>query len=189
MNEGGRERKLLPACAPDGAAARQSGGTKDKPHTLNRIPPMKIDFVPFQELRPHKLVKDLPRWAEDDPQYLSLVDDIAARGIDQPLFVVGDAIVDGVLRWRAAKRMQLASVPVVQRKEDEVPELAMQSMLQRRHLTKSARAYICYPLMDKAWMAVSRRQSSINNPLRGLLIIDSYVEQSPGQGDPTESPL
>lgn len=73
--------------------------------------------------------------------------------------VVGkDLIIDGRHRWRSAKRLQIAEVPTVQRTEAETHGIILNSLLQRRHFTKSAMAYLTFPLMADAYAEAQQRK-------------------------------
>lgn len=108
--------------------------------------------APLHSLTFHPLVADLPGlMPEDSHEFLALVDDIAARGIDQALIVVADEsgrllVVDGRNRFRAATVADLAEVPIVMRDEAEVPGIILGTLVQRRHYGKGALAYLAYPL-------------------------------------------
>lgn len=122
--------------------------------------PEKIIFNDPADLKVHPALKHVPEWANDDPDFIALVDDVRARGIDQPLICFDDMIVDGRHRWRSAKRLHLKEVPTVQCAEAEIHAIILGSMLHRRHFTKSALAYLAYPLMADAWEEAKKRQAS-----------------------------
>lgn len=91
-----------------------------------------------------------PRSMFDDEKLASLIDSIREKGIIQPLVVRnvgGEAyeIIAGERRWRAAKTLNLASVPVIIRECDdtEALELAIIENVQRDDLNplEEAEAY------------------------------------------------
>ncbi len=111
----------------------------------------KIEFRDPSELKVHPEAARFPELGKEDAQFLSMVEDIRARGIDEPLICVRpDLIIDGRHRWRAAKRLQLESVPVIFRAEADVVSVVLGNLLQRRHYTKGALAYLALPFLDKA---------------------------------------
>ncbi len=102
------------------------------------------------DLAIHPLVKLLPEETPDSEPFATLVESIRDCGIEQPLIVDKEhRILKGRRRWRAARRLQLTEVPVIIRAEDPATVI-LNSLLQRRHYTKSARAYLAYPLMKQA---------------------------------------
>lgn len=110
------------------------------------------------ELSIHPVAKGLPEWGKEDPRFIALLEDIRTRGIDQPLIIdKQNRIMDGRHRWRAAKQLQLDEVPVIVRSEEEVFGIVVNSLLQRRHHTKSQLAYLTYPLMKDAFDEAHRR--------------------------------
>lgn len=112
------------------------------------------------ELRPHPLKKSLPKsaeWQKGGAQFHALVDDIRERGIDHPLLITADNfIVDGELVWLAAKALQLAEIPCIVTSADPAGVI-ISSLLQRRHLTKSGRVYLVYPLLAQAHADAHKR--------------------------------
>lgn len=131
----------------------------EKPNLTNPTPPMATDtqeirFISPGLLTPHPLLDPLPQWADTDEQFQTLLADIHARGIDQPILINDvDQILDGRHRWRAALKLNLPAVPCLDcAAADPVPVIT-QSLLQRRHFTKGALAYIALPLLDASGQA------------------------------------
>lgn len=112
------------------------------------------------ELRVHPLKKQLPKspeWQKGGASFNALCDDVADRGVDQPLIIdAQNFILDGELRWLAAKQAQLAEVPVVVR-EGNAAAVILTSITQRRHLTKGALAYGVFPVMAPAFDEAKQR--------------------------------
>lgn len=112
--------------------------------------------IPTDLIAWHPLIKDLPRWAENSPEMESLILDIKERGIDQPLIVCELAqpsasgaaylLLDGRHRHRGAIGAQLPEVPVIVRPEAHAQDVILNSLCQRRHMTKGALAYLSYPV-------------------------------------------
>lgn len=106
---------------------------------------------PIKELRVHKALASLPQWDEEDTRFLALVDDIQANGLIEPIKITERGeIVDGRHRWRAAKRMAWTTIPTVTVEDDQVLNLAISSLLARRHYTRGQLAYVAYPLFEDA---------------------------------------
>jgi hypothetical protein len=109
---------------------------------------METKLVPTISLSIHSALKDLPEWADDDPQFEALCRDIHERGIDYPLKAVGNKVADGRHRLRAARKVKLENVPVDQVAEADVPSLVVRSLTQRRHYTKSALAFMLLRILQ-----------------------------------------
>jgi hypothetical protein len=118
------------------------------------------------ELTIHPRARPMPEWANEDERFTALVEDIRNRGIDQPILVDKEnRIVDGRHRWRAAKRLQLKEVPTLLVEDESVPEVVINSLVQRRHFTKGALAYLVTPLLEFAFEAASKRRlENLKNP-------------------------
>ena len=127
----------------------------DKPQNVIQTDPA--------DLTVHPDSKKMPEMPNDSEEFLALVDDIADRGIDQPLLIdKQNRIVDGKNRWRAARRLQLKLVPTILVPDTDVASIIIGTLLNRRHYSKGARAYLAYPLMQKAWEeAVKRKQECL----------------------------
>jgi hypothetical protein len=85
----------------------------------------------------------------DDPNNLAIVSDIAARGVMEPLQVTpSDLVADGRHRLRGALLAHLAEVPCIIIPEEQAVEIALRTLLLRRHLSgKGAMAYVGFPLV------------------------------------------
>ena len=92
--------------------------------------------VPADSLRPHQAALRLPPLTDDE--FAALVEDIKQHGVDVPVVIdEAGAILDGIHRWRACKRL---GVPVPVRvlaglTEVEKLNRALGMNLRRRHLT------------------------------------------------------
>jgi hypothetical protein len=114
----------------------------------------KIEQLNPSDLRPHPLKKQLPRaasWLKGGEDFNRLTDDIRDRGIITPLLINSTGeILDGELRWLAAKQLKLNDVPTLSLVCPQAASVILGGLLQRQHLTKSALAYLAYPLMATA---------------------------------------
>lgn len=112
-----------------------------------------------QVLTIHPLAKKQPgMWAKDDARLQAMIDDIAERGLDQPLIITRDGqIADGRNRWNSVRALQWKSVPCVICDDKDVPLIIVQSLLRRRHYTPSQRAYLLAPTIDDAFAEAHRR--------------------------------
>lgn len=116
---------------------------------------MPIVKIPIKAIRLYSLVADMPRWADDSEEMAALSADIAARGVDQALFVTRSDhspeskdhfyLVDGRHRFFGATLAGLKEVPCIIRDEAEASDIILHSLAQRRHYTKGALAYISWP--------------------------------------------
>jgi ParB-like chromosome segregation protein Spo0J len=107
-----------------------------------------ITHIPTAVLSIHPAIKDMPEWADDDPQFEALCRDVYKRGFDYPLKAVGNKVADGRHRLRCARKLKLESVPVEAITEDQVLCIVLQTLVQRRHYTKGALAYMLVPVFD-----------------------------------------
>lgn len=115
---------------------------------------------PTENILWHGMVQKLPRWSDKSLEMEQLVHDVSERGIDQPLICCrsmdgGESpsklyLIDGRHRHRAAILANLETVPVVVREETDAAGIVLGSLIQRRHFTKGALAYLSYPVMTLA---------------------------------------
>ncbi len=128
-------------------------GVSTNEDEVQASPKLKIEMV--RQLALDKLCPNLyqPRRDFDDESLEELASSIKEHGIIQPLTAAKHPerpglfyIVAGERRWRAAQRLQLASVPVIVREvgtNQEMAELALIENVQRKDLNpiEAARAY------------------------------------------------
>lgn len=107
----------------------------------------------IKELKLHKVVELLPEMLE--PEYIMLKTDIKMFGIKEPLSVIGNEIIDGRHRFRAAKELKLKDVPVeeIDITEDELDNYVLSLNLTRRHLNPGQKALIAIEVFDRAGTA------------------------------------
>lgn len=114
------------------------------------------------DLRLHKVFRARhDGWADDDERFLALCDDIRQHGLIEAIKVTdANEIVDGRHRWRAARRVQLESIPCVVVPEEDVWQIMVSTILHRRHFTNVQRAYVLVDggLLDQAFADARRRQ-------------------------------
>jgi hypothetical protein len=77
-------------------------------------------------------------------------------------------LVDGRHRLAAARAAGLAKVPCIVRAENEAVGIILHSLVDRRHLSKSAQAYLCYPVLaaNHSTHGGARRSTSIESTLK-----------------------
>ena len=113
------------------------------------------------DLRPHGLIKGLPRWDRDDPHWLGFVNDIREHGVLHPLLITqGNVVVDGESRRQGAIAAGLDDVPVELVDDREAHTIIFREMLLRRNLTKGAMAYLVVRtgILDGAFQEACQRQ-------------------------------
>jgi len=101
-----------------------------------------IQLVSPANLKPHPLLALTWEWADGDERFHALCHSIGQRGMTYPILVdAHQRILDGRHRWRAAKAIGLAQVPVLLKGDADVAGVILE-IAQRRHLTKSQMAYL-----------------------------------------------
>lgn len=97
----------------------------------------------------HPLLKTQPWMCEAEME--SLRASVRENGVLQDLFITNDGdVVDGRHRWKAARLEHVKEVPCQIVPEEQVASIVLATILERRHYTKSARAYLSLPLLEKA---------------------------------------
>jgi len=102
----------------------------------------------------HPALKLIPELDEAAPEFLAIAAGVGKCGIIQPLLVDEQGrILDDHSRTllRCALRWQRKSVPVNVRASEDVHLLIIHSLAHRRHLSKSAIAYLAYPHLQPAF--------------------------------------
>lgn len=102
----------------------------------------------------HPALKSIPELAEDSPEFLAIAAGVGQCGIIQPLLVDGQGrILDDHSRTllRCALRWQIKTVPIQITSEDNIDLLIIHSLAHRRHLSKSAIAYLAVPHLEPAF--------------------------------------
>lgn len=113
---------------------------------------------PVKDLHPHALVKAVPRWALDDPEFQNFSNDIFVNGIKNPIKITKDnQVIDGETRRLAAKKRGLTQIPCVVVPDDEVFQTIVRELAFRRQLTKSGLAYSVYPILAPAFEEARHR--------------------------------
>lgn len=103
-----------------------------------------------KKLTIHPAVAFLPRLAADAPERATLRESIATLGILQDLLVTEAGLVpDGRHRLEIALELDLPEVPVRIVSEEEALEIALATLMARRHYTAGARAYLAMPLVSE----------------------------------------
>jgi ParB family chromosome partitioning protein len=135
-----------------------------------------------------------PRQDFDEEKMQELISSVRQYGIIQPLVVrpagEGYQIVAGERRWRAAKNLNLATVPAIVRPyaDKELREIALIENLQRHDLNPIEEAQAVKSLMDSLGLTqedaarkIGRSRSAVANTLR-LLNLPEKVQDFVSRG-------
>lgn len=110
-----------------------------------------------------RLARQHGEWADNDPRFIALCADVAAKGIIEPFKVTPDGLLaDGRHRRRCAIKAKLTQVPCIIVPEADVRGIIQSSLFQRRHYNKMQRAYLAQVEMEETFDAAEKRM------LRGL---------------------
>ena len=126
-------------------------------------------------LRVHPVAKTLHDLADDDARFLTIVVSMERTGFaaDKPVTIDEQCrILDGRHRWRAAKRLQLQRIPCVVRSETEAATIILDSIACRKHYTKSAVAFECYPLVKGAHEEARSRRLEMLRKGQQIPVVD-----------------
>ena len=106
-----------------------------------------IHIAPGQ-LTLHPLLWNVPMMPEEGEDFQGLIQDVLARGVDQPLIVdEKNRIMDGRHRWRAATLAEV-DAPCIVESSDRASDIILHSLVNRRHMTKGCQAYVSYPVIE-----------------------------------------
>lgn len=118
-------------------------------------------------IRVHACIRHIPQWPDNSPRMESLRREMQATGIVQPVQMTAKLELvdaDSRERWRAAKALQLARIPVVIVEEEQIVSASLNALVHRRHLTKSALAYLAFPMLKTALEeAQARARENLKN--------------------------
>jgi hypothetical protein len=135
----------------------------------------------LRDLTDHPLLGSVPVWSREDARFQALVESIREHGLDYELLVDTEfRIVDGRNRRNALSVLGArARVRFVEKAD--AASIVVASLINRRHLTKGALAYIAAPMLDevisesKARRLTNLRRSgqargpqSLETPLSGV---------------------
>jgi len=119
---------------------------------------MQIEQKDPATLRAHPAIKHFPRWDKESAEWIAFVEDIREHGIKNPIKITAAGVViDGETRRQAAKQLAQEQVPTITVPDDEVNAIILRELLLRRNLTKSALAYLSFPVMAPAFEEARKR--------------------------------
>lgn len=117
-----------------------------------------------------ELDKLWPLEALDGPSELAFIDDVAERGVLDPIKVSPDGrfVWDGRRRLRAAKRFpdRVKTVPVMRCRDEDRHWVILAGITHRRNMSPSAQVYIGYPWWSQVLEAA--KANRVNNLRKGL---------------------
>lgn len=113
-------------------------------------------------IRPHACLKHIPLWPDNGPRMMALRTELqTTAGLCPPIQMTAKHEIvdaDSRERWRAAKMLQLPGIPVAIVPEGEAYTTSLSTLIHRRHLTKSALAYLAFPALLPALTESSERR-------------------------------
>ena len=112
---------------------------------------MQISQIDPQEIEISETLQAIPLAPPEvaDP----IIADVVARGIDVPLLLNKDhELLDGRIRLRGALAAGMPAIPCIVREDGDAmaATIILASLCQRKHYTKSALAYVAFPLLEDA---------------------------------------
>lgn len=113
---------------------------------------------PTSTLTIHPLIASLPRAGGESAAAIAA--SVADIGVIEPLKVSKGRVIDGRDRLDAALAAGLAEVPITEIPEDAIAGIFIASLCARHHFTKSAVAYLAFPVLDAALQESRRRAVS-----------------------------
>jgi hypothetical protein len=108
--------------------------------------PSTLVTFPVSDLTDHPLLAHIPVWQRDEPEFTALLESIRERGLDYPVLIDAEhRVIDGRNRRNACATLgRDVECRIVPAGEDA--SIIVASLVNRRHLTKGALAYLTAPL-------------------------------------------
>lgn len=123
--------------------------------------PGEIAEIDLRDLADHPLLNGIPTWDRDSAEFAALLESIRERGQDYDILVDTELrVVDGRNRRNALRVLgRRARCRFVE--GSEAATIIVSSLVNRRHLTRGAIAYLVAPIFDDV-LAESRRRRTSN---------------------------
>lgn len=100
------------------------------------------------DLVDHPLLAHIPVWQRDEPDFQALLDSVRDRGLDYPVLIDSERrVIDGRNRRNVCSLLG-KSVPCRLVADADAASIIVASLVNRRHLTKGAQAYLAAPLFE-----------------------------------------
>lgn len=112
-------------------------------------------------IRPHHCINHIAPWPDNSPRMEALRRELMTTGLCAPVAMTARHEItdpDSRERWRAARMLQLPSIPVCIIPPEQVATACLSALIHRRHQTKSALAYLAFPLLETALDEARHRQ-------------------------------
>lgn len=149
-----------------------------KPHPL-------LERVPMREALSKLMAKDRDHKeaaAEEAEDWRAFCADVKAHGVQEPIraaLIGGEwLIVDGRHRWQAALAGELATVPVAQVPGEHAADIILGAIAHRRHLPKSATAYLAVMLHPHIATEAERGKPSAEKLAEGKVTRAALAERT-----------
>ncbi len=100
------------------------------------------------ELADHSLLAHIPVWSREEPEFQALLESVRERGLDYPVLIDSERrVIDGRNR-RNVLAILGRPVPCRIVPASDAATIIVASLVNRRHLTKGAQAYLAAPLFE-----------------------------------------
>lgn len=130
------------------------------------------------DLHEHPLSCIVPDMRE--PEWEAFIDDVAIRGVVEPLVILPDGtVLDGRHRLQAAHQLGLIDLPVrvIEMEPDAAQEYMIKAALLRRHLTDDQRAVLARKWQAARSAKVKKARSLIANAARWFSLSDTVSDK------------
>jgi hypothetical protein len=126
-------------------------------------------------LKLHRLQKILPDPDTRSAEWVAFLDSIHSTGVIKPLIINPEGmVIDGGRRWRAARQLELESVPCLVRPDEEASLIIFEGIIHHKPVTRDIAVYLLIPMLgDLVKSANDRRLANLNrgnqipqNPLK-----------------------
>lgn len=100
------------------------------------------------ELADHPLLRHIPVWSREEPEFQALLESIRERGLDYPVLIDSERnVIDGRNR-RNCLALLGRPIPCRVVPAGDAATIIVASLVNRRHLSKGAQAYLAVPLFE-----------------------------------------
>lgn len=154
--------------------------------STSRIPDhqAKPDFtvrqIPASSLTDHPLLAHIPTWTREEPEFQALLESIRDHGLDYEVLIDSEGrVVDGRNR-RNALAVLKQPVRCRQISDGEAASVIVASLVNRRHLSKGALAYLSAPLFSDVLEESKARNIAMLKA--GTARLEGTVAHSVGHG-------
>lgn len=129
-------------------------------------------------IRPHRCIAHIPQWPDNSSRMEALRRELMTSGLCQPVQMTAKHEIvdaDSRERWRAARMLQWPGIPVLIVSEGQVATACLNALVHRRHHTKSALAYLAWPILEMALAESKERR--LQNLRKGQQTPDSGLSR------------